>query len=215
MFSDIDFALYPDDCEVAEMPLHDQWVYMIQKNGTSSIREDRSGQFRILKNEQIKDLDFVDIYIRDPKTRYVSGVNTFVQHTLRDRPDLDKDTVTYFATNYLFLNRHYLPQILWIFNLLRWLSPTARLRLHDFKHYGDLVNINHRALIDPADTTTQDQILAADNGMALWWFADQILLDHAGQTMTWNALRDVYRRRYPDVWQSMTSTTQKMHHVLQ
>lgn len=215
MFSDIDFALYPDDCEVAEMPLHDQWVYMIQKNGTSSIRNDHTGQFRILKNQQIKDLDFVDIYIRDPKTRYVSGVNTFMQQTLRDRPDLDRATVMYFATHYLFLNRHYLPQILWIFNLLRWLSPQAQLRLHDFANYDSLVNMNHRALIEPADQLTQRQILDANNGMALWWFADQILLEHAGQSMTWAQLRDVYRQRYPDVWQSITSTVEKMHHVLQ
>ena len=34
----LDTELFPDLCEVVAMPLHNQWIYLIQKNGNSSLR---------------------------------------------------------------------------------------------------------------------------------------------------------------------------------
>ena len=42
----LDIELFPDLCEVVEMPLHNQWVYLIQKNGNRMyINEGRDGKW--------------------------------------------------------------------------------------------------------------------------------------------------------------------------
>jgi hypothetical protein len=214
MFTNIDFELYPDLCEVAHMPLHSQWVYMIQKNGTSSIREHGQTKFEILVNEQIRSLEFVDIYIRNPKERYISGVNTFVQYALRDHPDLDRDTIVWAATRYLFLNRHYLPQLLWVVNLSKYLSPDTILRFHDFRNYGNIIDLDHDARITPASQEFKEKILSQNNNLDFWFFADQILLDLAGSQLCWNDVKSFYQERYPDIWKSLTKTARSFQHVL-
>jgi hypothetical protein len=89
----LDTELFPDLCEVVEMPLHNQWVYLIQKNGNSSLREQQAkDNLAMFTNEEISVLDYVDVYIRNPRERYISGVNTYLQHLQRDYPELDYST---------------------------------------------------------------------------------------------------------------------------
>lgn len=214
MFTNIDFELYPECCEVAFLPLHDQWVYMIQKNGTSSIRLDKTLSKRILVNDEIKDLDFVDVYIREPKSRFLSGVNTFAYYLLREHPDLDRHTVLWMASNYLFLNRHYLPHIHWLINLSRYLSQDAIIRFHTFEEFGKLVSIDHDADIPPSTEEDKSFILSRAVGLDLWVFADQILRDLAGRQMTWHQVKQHYRTNHTDTWNTITKTAQTFQHVL-
>ena len=90
--------LFQNQCEVVEMPLHTQWIYLIQKNGSSSLRGiAERDNLSVLVNEQLKSLKFVDVYIRNAKDRYASGVNTYLQHFQRDHPNLDPATAFWFA----------------------------------------------------------------------------------------------------------------------
>ena len=62
MRTEVDFELFPEDCEVVEMPLHNQRVFLIQKNGTSSIRLSlEKTNYKVLVNEEIRSLDSVDV----------------------------------------------------------------------------------------------------------------------------------------------------------
>jgi hypothetical protein len=214
MFCPLDVELFPDLCEVAEMPLHGQWVYMIQKNGTSSIRDDPANRYRILVNQEISHLEHVDVYVRNPKSRYISGVNTFVQHILRQNPDLDRNTLIWISTRYLFLNRHYLPQILWLINLSRYLNTETKLRIRDFRDYHRVVSIDHDARVIPASEDMVNKILSQQNGIDLWFFADQILLDLAGNHLTWQQILSHYRTQHKEVWDIITGTARKLQHVL-
>jgi hypothetical protein len=77
--------LFPDQCEVVEMPLHTQWIYLIQKNGSSSLRGiAERHNLSVLVNEQLKSLKFVDVYVRNAKDRYISGVNTYSVNSLSE-----------------------------------------------------------------------------------------------------------------------------------
>src|SRR5210317_1138681 len=115
MLTQFDTELFPNDCEVVEMLSHNQFVYLIQKNGSSSLRREiRDNNLKVYSNHEIADLDNIDVYIRDPQQRYISGVNTYIQQLIRDHPHLDPSTCIWFATRYNFLNRHYLPQFLWL-----------------------------------------------------------------------------------------------------
>jgi len=206
MLTNFDFELFPDDCEVVEIPPHNQWVFLIQKNGSSSLRKTaRKKQYRIYRNREIEALDSIDVYVRDPKSRYVSGVNTFVQHLLRDHPTLDRDTCRWMATRYLFINRHYLPQFHWVLNVSRFLCPTCQIRLHLFKDIDQIVDIDDRAGIIPASEIEIQQILDSSQNLDLWFFLDQILQDNVGTQKSWPELLDCYKQHPSDVYDVLTS----------
>jgi hypothetical protein len=201
MLSEIDSILFSDDCEVVEIPLHSQWVYYIQKNGTSSLLNlQEKYNLKLLKNEQIQELDFVDVYIRDARDRYVSGVNTYLQHLKRDHPELDQPTAFWFAKRYKFLNRHYVPQFHWLLNLSRYLSPDAKIRIRDFKDFSAVVEDHDRADIIPSDDEFRQKLLSNNTGLELWIFLDQILLDLAGTEMTWTEIIDHYRTAHTETF---------------
>jgi|LauGreDrversion2_6_1035139.scaffolds.fasta_scaffold11768_2 hypothetical protein len=194
MLTEIDSILFPDDCEVVEMPLHNQWVYLIQKNGSSSLRNlQKTHGLTLLANDHLQQLDFVDVYIRDAKDRYVSGVNTYLQHLKRDHPELDQNTAFWFAKQYKFLNKHYLPQFHWLLNLSRYLSPHAKIRIRDFRDFNLIAtDHNNRAGILPSDAEFAKKLLDNNAGLELWLFMDQILLDLAGEEMTWTEIINHY-----------------------
>ena len=150
----LETELFPDLCEVVAMPLHNQWVYIIQKNGSSSLSHQQSkDDLAVLINDEILTLDHVDVYIRNPRLRYISGVNTYLQHLQRDHPELDLDTAFWFAKRYKFLNTHYLPQFHWLANLSRYMRHDAKMRIREFGDFGNITDIESRAMVIPP---TQD-----------------------------------------------------------
>jgi hypothetical protein len=196
----VDFELFSEDCEVVEIPLHDQRVYLIQKNGSSSLRnQQKKDNLRVFVNEQIQTFESVDVYIRNPRSRYVSGVNTYLQHLQRDYPELDYNTAFWFAKRYKFLNRHYLPQFHWLANLSRYLNPTAQIHFRDFRTFGDIVDFDDRARVIPPTEKFVKELLDNDPGLELWLFLDQILLELAGQSMTWSELLNYYKNNHYDI----------------
>lgn len=131
MLSRLDDIIYPNRCEVIELTPQ-RFFYPIFKNGSSSIYDYASqNNCKILLNEQIKRTPVIDIVLRDPMQRFLSGFNTYVYNTKRDNPELDATTIIYFAEQYLFLNRHYAPQLSWIINLSRYANKDVSMRLHD------------------------------------------------------------------------------------
>ena len=186
MLTQFDSELYPNDCGVVEIPSHNQFVYLVQKNGSSSLRREiRDNNLKVYTNEEISSLNTVDVYIRNPQKRYISGVNTYVQFLLRDYPNLDLDTCVWFATRYNFLNRHYLPQFLWLVNLSRFLKPSAQIRLRKFKDLTNITKHNKDAgIVKPTEQFVQQILDNTNNNMQLWWFVDQMLEDLAGKSLT-------------------------------
>ena len=201
MHTALDTELFPKRCEVVSIPLHNQWVYLIQKNGSSSLRVQQSrDNLVVFTNDEISALDYVDVYIRNPRARYVSGINTYLQHLQRDHPELDYLTAFWFARRYKFLNTHYLPQFHWLANLSRHMRADAKIRLRNFNKINQITQINAR----PPGVTAPDQkfietLFKDDINIELWLFLDQILLDLDGQEMTWSQLLDHYQRNYPDI----------------
>jgi hypothetical protein len=196
----LDTELFPDLCEVVEIPLHNQWVYLIQKNGNSSLRlQQARDNFAVFTNDQIRALDYVDVYIRNPQDRYVSGVNTYLQHLQRDHPELDSATAFWFAKRYKFLNTHYLPQFHWLANLSRYLRSDTKIRLRNFRDFGNVVDVRFRSILKPATQDFVTELLKNNHGIELWLYLDQILLDLEGQEFTWSELLAYYRRNHKNI----------------
>jgi hypothetical protein len=196
----LDTELFPELCEVVEMPLHNQWVYLIQKNGSSSLRVQQSrDDLAVFTNNEISTLDYVDVYIRDPRARYVSGVNTYLQHLQRDHPELDYLTAFWFARRYKFLNTHYLPQFHWLANLSKYLRNDTKIRLRNFNDFGTIADIDFDAFITAPSKEFEEALFKDDINIELWLFLDQILLDLAGQEMSWLQLLNYYQHKHPDI----------------
>ena len=196
----LDTELFPDPCEVVEIPLHNQWVYLIQKNGNSSLRiQQERENLAMFTNDEIRALDHVDVYIRNPRDRYVSGVNTYLQHLQRDHPELDSSTAFWFAKRYKFLNTHYLPQFHWLANLSRYLRSDTKMRIRDFKDFYKITKVKSRAGVVPSLEDFATELLKDDHGIELWLYLDQILLDLAGQEMTWTELLSHYQTNHKSI----------------
>jgi len=195
----LDTELFPDLCEVVAMPLHNQYVYLIQKNGNSSLRlQQTRDNLAVFTNEGIRALDYVDVYIRNPRARYVSGVNTYLQHLQRDHPELDSSTAFWFAKRYKFLNTHYLPQFYWLANLARYLHRDAKIRIRDFNDFKKITDFQDRAKVVPPSKEFVDMLLNG-NDIALWLYLDQILLDQVGKQFTWTELLDHYQHNHKNI----------------
>jgi hypothetical protein len=196
----LDTELFPKLCEVVHVPLHNQLVYLIQKNGSSSLRIQQSrDNLAVFTNDEISALDYVDVYIRNPRARYVSGINTYLQHLQRDHPELDYSTAFWFARRYKFLNTHYLPQFHWLAKLSKYLGNNTKMRFRDFKNFNQITNINHDAYIIKPTQDFVEKLFQDDQAIQLWLFLDQILLDLAGQEMTWQQLLEYYQLKHPNI----------------
>jgi hypothetical protein len=128
MFTEIDKILYNNKCEVIQTS--HSFIYPIFKNGSSSLyKEAAENKWKIIINYQIKNCDEIVVFLRNPYERINTGVSTYVQNCLNQ--NLDEKTVLWFIKNYLFLDRHYLPQIFWIINLGKYIKKDCKLIIKD------------------------------------------------------------------------------------
>jgi len=190
MLSHLDCIIFPDRCEVIEIVPSQRYVYPIFKNGSSSLYEQaKRSKWKIKVNEQIKKLPEVHIILRDPRQRLISGFNTFVQHVIRDNPELDKHTVSWFAKNYLFLDRHYCPQFFWLVNLSRYMSADSVLSFHNMEDIKNLTQLHKKPPgLEPATVDIIQQVDSIPN-IEMYQRLDQLLFDQClGQSMTFGEL---------------------------
>jgi hypothetical protein len=190
MFSEIENILFPDRCEVIHLAPTQQFVFPIMKNGSSSFYKNVGQKnWNIVFDNNISKISTpITVFVRDPKQRFISGVNTFVHLLLRDNPRLDKDTIIWFVNNYLFLNLHYCPQFYWLLNLARFLNKDAELDIKstaDIKHYTDL-HSNVGVYCEADCVSMIDD--ATWKKLELYFYLDQILLDSIGQKIKWSQL---------------------------
>lgn len=155
MLSRLDEIIYPNRCEVIQLASQ-RFFYPIYKNGSSSVTEyARQQGYKTLLNQQLSRLTSIDVVLRCPQERFISGIKTFVYTTKSSNPDLDEKTILWFAENYLFLNRHYAPQLNWLVNLNRYTK--AKLKFYSMddlpqftplnvKPFGDITLVNDEAV---------------------------------------------------------------------
>jgi hypothetical protein len=186
MLSRIDEIIYPNRCEVIEIEHSQRYIYPIYKNGRSSLLEyTRANNKKTLFNDQIKKLQVIDVVLRNPQDRFISGVNTFLWMTKRDHPYLDDRTILHFAENYLFLNRHYAPQITWLINLVKYTNKDTQLKFHGMDYINEITNTNLRP--DKEEQLLQlDDITRLKNNPhnEIYLRIDNILMSLIGQSFS-------------------------------
>lgn len=205
MLSRIDDIIYPNRCEVIEIEPSQRCIYPIYKNGRSSIIEySVLHNKKTLINEQIKKIKTIEVILRDPQDRFISGINTFLWMTKRDYPTLDIKTILHFAENYLFLNRHYAPQISWLINISKYTDQDTEFKFHSMNYLSELTNIKYKP-------NKEQQLLELDDIERLknntynevYLRIDNILLSFINQTVTFKEILDSIKTQDPIAFQKL------------
>lgn len=212
MLTELEKFIFPNTCEVVKLDASQEFVFTIFKNGSSSIR--RSGTPVPL--EAIAGIQQpITVFIRDPRQRFVSGVNTYVQHLLRDNPKLDTATIMYFVKHYLFLNNHYAPQFFWLLNLGRFVGANNKIQLVGFEDLAAYTREHDRAGIERIDPQVSKAIESFDQDkLELYYLLDQTLRERTGRTYRYRELLREIKRDHPELWATVFQPSQELHSVL-
>jgi len=188
MLSHLDRILFPDRCEVIEIVPSQRYVYPIFKNGSTNLfLAAETNNWRIKINEQIKRLPSIDVVIRHPEERFISGVNSYVQLTVENNPGLDPATVLWFAKNYLFLNKHYCPQFHWLFHLSRYTNDNVQLNFIGMDGIKSVTDLFQQQNILPVTAEIRQQLINLKNN-EMYQRIDMVIFECIGQSMTFGQL---------------------------
>jgi len=191
MLSYLDPVLFPDECEI--LVADDQYIYPIYKNGSSSL----GAHYKTLvPKEQLKTLEHVQVYIRDPFDRYVSGVQTYLRHN----PTLDATTALTMIGQFLFLNRHFILQFHWLVNLARHTNdPLITLNpMSEFNRATNLLwNENQR-------DSTVVRHFKLNKKLHYYLQLDKVLAeDLIGQTVKFSTILAHIKSKHPELYQEV------------
>lgn len=185
MLGYIDPILFPDQIEIYK--IHpDRYIYPIYKNGSSSLKASAE---RVHDYKVIRKLKIVEVFVREPFERYISGVQTW----LNLNPDLDRETALKFIDKFLFLNSHFSLQFHWLVNLRRFTE--AWIYIRPITELSTATDLSWNML-------AKDESLVEyfrDHGK-LWYYLqlDKILWeDLRGQTLTMSMILTHIKVKYP------------------
>ena len=118
MLSYLDKKLFPTHIQVVE--LYDgRNVYLIHKNGSTTLNSIKK---RSLHTSEISQLEIIDIFVRDPYQRFLSGVMTYAK-----KIDVTVTELSKIINDVHFINNHFSPQLFWVINLQRFTKATIRI----------------------------------------------------------------------------------------
>lgn len=216
MFSEVDSIIFPDSCEVIQVASQ-QFVYPIFKCGRSSLTWKMASRgWTLVAEKDIANIDTpIRIFVRDPRERFLSGINTYLQHLDAEGNDLDQHTVLYFVNRYLFLNRHYAPQFFWLLNLARFARPDTLVTFSSMLEIGQLTPFNSRAGVEPLTNELEKKIDSFDwTAVELYHTLDQVLIDHIGKTITIHELLSHVQNNHSELYDLIFKKTINITNVL-
>jgi hypothetical protein len=211
MLSNLDRIIFPDRCVVYEVVPSQRYVYPIFKNGSSSLYiTPTRNRWKIKLNEQIKKINSIDVILRHPEERLLSGVNTFIKNTVNEHHGLDKATVSWFAQNYLYLNRHYCSQFIWLLNLARFLHADARLNFLSMDAIDSIVGQNKKPPnIEPPNDALAKQVAQIQNN-EMYQRIDLAIFNCIGQSLTFAELLQHIKTTEPDAYEYVIGYAQQI-----
>lgn len=217
MFSELDNIIFPDSCEVIEIVPSQLYVYPIFKCGRSSLTESMSSKgWNFVAEQDINKIQCpITVFLRDPRERFMSGVNTYIQHLASEGNDLDTHTILYFVNRYLFLNRHYAPQFFWLLNLCRFASQDVKIKLCHMSDIAQLTDRHSHAAVEPMAPELRERILSFDwSKLELHHYLDQLLLDRVGQTIELQQLFQQLQTQHSELFELIFKKAQDIVNAL-
>ena len=109
-------------------------VYPIFRNGSTSLFRACNKRY---VNEEISKCENIQILIRDPSVRFVSGVNMYSEQN-----NLSVEETWSKAQQGILVDRHFCPQYIWLLHLYKFYKGTVTLR--KFEHISTLTSIHRK-----------------------------------------------------------------------
>jgi hypothetical protein len=205
MLSNLGSELFPNECEVLEIVPSHHYVFPIFKNGSSSLVE---SEFKKLNRLEIKNLKVVDVFVRDPTPRFFSGVKTYISKL---DCSIDKKSVMYMIDRYLFLNRHFSPQLYWLINFRRFSKARFHIRpLSELK----LITTKHKNKSD-IDEEIRDYFINSSGKWRYYLEMDEVLtVNHIGQTVDLAQILTTLKTNYGSLYNDVFQTVKELNDVV-
>jgi hypothetical protein len=204
MLDQLGKLLFPDDVEVLEIIPQHKYVYSIFKNGSTSLRR---SNYRTVSKQELQNLTNIEVYVRNPHERFLSGVQTYINGI---SSEVDKNTLLYLINNYLYLNRHFCPQLYWLLNLSRFTSATFTIK--PFNELS-LITTHHQnaSVLDPEIVKFFNQ-----NSKILFYNEmDEVLtVNLLGKTVTIKEILTTLEKNYGTLYNDIFQTAKDITHVL-
>ena len=101
--------LFNTDCEAIKIDPYGIIVYPIFKNGMSAIEDytEKNKKCETFKNEQLKKLNHIIVYLRNPLERFISGIHTYIDS---EKLNQQEETILKQINEMTLCNRHFAPQ---------------------------------------------------------------------------------------------------------
>ena len=120
------------DCTVVKVG--EYTVYPIHRVGFTSLMYDADNTYT---NEEIENLQHIDVLIREPEARFISGVNEYARQN-----KLDVYSVYEKVKNNEFVDTHFIPQYVWLLNLYRFYRGEITIR--PFSFIANITDVHKR-----------------------------------------------------------------------
>lgn len=204
MLSQLDNIIFPDRCDVLEIVPSQRYIYPIFKNASSTLY---NAGFRCVDHSELADIKNIEVLVRNPFERFISGVQTYIDKL---DPDLDRDTVLYFIENNLFLNRHFCPQFHWLVNLRRFTD--AQLNIKPL-HYVGTITTDHQNSSDPDPEIVK--YFENNDKVHFYLELDKVLINNLlGKTVSFADIVQTIKEEYPVVYQEIIQRSKNLCAVL-
>ena len=198
MLSILDPIIFPDDCLILKS--QDHYIYPIFKNGSSSLHKNK-----VVSPDEYADISEVTVFVREPFERYLSGVNTFVQHN----PSYHQETLVHIINENLFLDRHFCLQFHWLVNLQRFTQAPIKLTpVSELNYVTDLHN-------NKCKNKSFREVFENHAKLHFYLALDKVLFyDLIGQTVGFKQILTTLKQNYPDTYTEVIERSKQICSVL-
>ena len=112
-------------CEAIRVEPYGFVTYPINKNGRTSLWEYATdNNCKTFINEELKTLDHIIVYLRNPVERFISGVHTYLEF---ENLGSQEDTILKQIEEMTVCDRHFVPQFIWLIHLSKYFKGTVRI----------------------------------------------------------------------------------------
>ena len=113
------------NCEAIRVEPYGFVAYPIYKNGRTSLwGYATDNNCKTFINEELKTLDHIIVYLRNPLERFISGVHTYLEF---ENLGSQEDTILKQIEEMTICDRHFVPQFIWLIHLSKYFKGTVRI----------------------------------------------------------------------------------------
>lgn len=145
------------DCVVVDVGPHT--IYPIFRVGRSTLMSACDKKY---VNEKIHGCNHIDIMIREPEARFVSGVNEYCRQN-----NLDVKSTWKLINEGKVLDRHFTPQYVWLLHLYKFYKGFVTIR--PFEHISNITEVHMHKSQSKIDVPVIESLVAVDRHLTKYY----------------------------------------------